>query len=749
MSDKFELLAPGGDLNSIKAAILAGADAVYCGLQKFNARNRAANITIEDLAGILNLAQKFNCKIFLTLNIIILENEIPPLLNLLNELVNTKIHGIIIQDIGLFYLLKNHFKTLKIHASTQCTTHNKGQIKFLKKLSACRVNLSRELNIQEIADLTAWAHENNILTEVFVHGSYCISFSGICYFSSVSQGKSGNRGRCSQPCRDRYSTTPTQNNYPFNLKDNSAYFDLKSLSKAGVDSLKIEGRIKKSHYVYTIVKSYKEQIEHFQNSNELLTDDSDLFMVFNRDFSNSYLKGDINREMFIDNPRDNSIQHFSKKQNHLSDTELELFKKNLYNQKETNAKNVETLLKKITISKTPLTLTLSGEVNNPLKIVVTTPDNSFVLLSKINLTNSDKHILNDKSIMKRFKVLNNREFLLQNLELENLQNNLYIPFKELNSMKNRIMFLLNGSKEIIPPVKLPSPHKEINAKAKTDPVLSILISSKEDLHLCNSFSGDIYYKIPNGLLSKYSNLIEIFGDNKNLLPWFPPVLIGENYQSAVNFLQKVKPKKIITNNTGIAQAAYDNNIPWIAGPYLNISNSLALKCLKDDFNCSGAFISNELNQNQIRKITPFDDFKLIYSIYHPIVLLTSRQCLFHQISGCEKPQIDGQCIEKCNRNSIIINQDKTPLFVDKQKGNYHQIFNNQNFLNLDIINTLPGHFSEFLIDFSNIKTETSLKTSKSQIINLFEESLRGNQSSISTIKENIHPTTKAQYIKGL
>ena len=180
-----ELLAPGGDIDCIKAAIIAGANAIYCGLDKFNARNRAENITFDDLNGILRLAHSNNCEVFLTLNIIIVESEIPALIRLLNKLINTKIDGVIVQDLGMLYILSTYFKDLKIHASTQLTTHNEGQVKFLSKLGATRVNLSRELNLDEIKALTSTGHEHNVLTEVFVHGSNCLSFSGICYLSSV------------------------------------------------------------------------------------------------------------------------------------------------------------------------------------------------------------------------------------------------------------------------------------------------------------------------------------------------------------------------------------------------------------------------------------------------------------------------------------------------------------------------------------------------------------------------------------
>lgn len=260
MTRNIELLAPGGDLDAIKAAIAAGADAVYCGLNRFNARNRAKNIAVDDLHGVISLAHGNNCKIFLTLNIIIVESEFDALKDLLNKLINTGIDGIIVQDIGVLYMVSKYFPGLEVHASTQLTTHNRGQIEFLNRLAVSRVNLSRELSLDEIRDLTLYAHELDISTEVFIHGSYCISFSGLCYLSSVTGGRSGNRGRCSQPCRNRYETTAQGKAFPLNLKDNSAYFDLEDLYDAGVDALKIEGRIKKFDYVYTVVHCWKNRI---------------------------------------------------------------------------------------------------------------------------------------------------------------------------------------------------------------------------------------------------------------------------------------------------------------------------------------------------------------------------------------------------------------------------------------------------------------------------------------------------------
>jgi putative protease len=309
MRGKLELLAPGGDVEAIKAAIVAGANAVYCGLDAFNARNRAANLSMDDLYGVIRLAHQYNCEVFLTLNVVILEHEVPVLVKLLNQVVNSGIDGLIVQDMGVFHIVKKYFPTLHIHASTQMTTHNEGQILFLGKLGANRVNLSRELNLPEITKLTALAHENNILTEVFVHGALCIAFSGQCYSSSVSVGNSGNRGRCSQACRDKYEPTAAGNDYPLNLKDNSAIFELPQLIEAKVDSLKIEGRIKGAHYVYTVTDTWRKKIDRFVESGDLSGDVSNLNKVFNRSFTSSFLTGKLSKDMFIDSPKDYSAKH--------------------------------------------------------------------------------------------------------------------------------------------------------------------------------------------------------------------------------------------------------------------------------------------------------------------------------------------------------------------------------------------------------------------------------------------------------
>jgi len=758
MIPEIELLAPGGDLDSVKAAIAAGADAVYCGLNKFNARNRATNIELEDLRGIIGLAHRHDCQIFLTINVVIIESEFKALFSLLNSLANTDLDAVIVQDLGLFYLLSRYFKSLKIHASTQVTTHNAGQVKFLSQLGATRVNLSRELNLTEIKALALVGHENNIQTEVFVHGSNCISFSGLCYISSVLEGKSGNRGRCSQPCREQYQTTPAGLNFPLNLKDNSAFNDLEALHAAGVDSLKIEGRVKKFHYVYTVVKAWRKRINNFYASNRPAIDDSDLYRVFNRGFTNAFLQGDINQQMFIDNPRDNSAQYYAELGGCSTDEGMDRVKKELHDTKTRIIEAVRDEIKEFSIDKTPLSISFAGEAGTPLRISVRTQDKEFELCSETMLTPAAKvpasgkskqksaKQLDAESIKQRLGSFSETEHYLQPLELEQLEGDLFLPFKELSALKNRMLFILNGEKDRIEPVALPLLEKTPPAG---QPSLAVLLSSLQDLPLCRETSAELYFQLPSCFKQDYSELIALFLTDRQLIPWFPAVLIGSDYAAAIDILTQTKPQLIVTNNTGIAFEASLKGIAWLAGPSLNIVNSFSLLCLKERFNCAGAFVSNELSKNQMRNIVRPENFKLCYSIYQPLLLLISRQCLHHQIDGCEKNSLDQDCGPSCSRSSSIRNTKDVPLFVDKSAGYHHRIFNQYDFLNTEIVSDLPGIFSSFLIDLTGVKTDTRVIADKVRLIKTFEKLLLGNPVAKNEIETMILPTTNAQYHKGI
>lgn len=762
MDHKIELLAPGGDVDAIKAAIIAGADAVYCGLDTLNARNRASNISFEQLIGIIRLAHQYDCQIFLTLNVVILEREFNSIAKLLSKLVNTTLDGVIVQDIGMFNIIKKHFPTLDIHASTQLTTHNVGQIPFLKKLGASRVNLSRELNLREITTITKVCEEHDVLTEVFVHGSLCVAFSGLCYSTSASVGNSGNRGRCSQACREEYETTPSGHNFPLNIKDNSAFFDLPALIEAGVHSFKIEGRIKGANYVHTVVDSFRKQIDGFLNTGELTEDGERLYKVFNRDFSNAFLRGDLNQSMFIDNPRDNSKVHAVSKfkadeSQNISVVQIQDVEQNLQDDKNTIEAEVIEKIKHLSIEKVPLSLSFSGKIAQPLTVTVTASgfsveQNTFTVQSTSLMHTSDNTSIDKATIEKRFKSFNNAEFLLNELNCDNLDEGLSIPFKELTVLKNDIASTLNNSVTVLPEVTLPAlvNHPKIESKTK----LSLLICDEEDVELAKVTDADIYFKLPDAYKRGCTKYIGFLQANPRLIPWFPAVLIGKDYDVAVTILAQVKPKCIVTNNTGIAYKANELGIKWIAGPFLNTTNSYALLAMKESFDCSGAFISNEINAMQMKNIARPENFKLFYSIYHPILLMTSRQCFFQQSVGCEKPRIDNGCMLSCDKSTSITNLKGVSFAIDKQKAGYPSIYNQDQFLNMEIIDDLSHLFDGFMIDLTNIGAGDKASPDKALLIQhfaaLLENRLLDAKSATQQQLHNLVPeSTNIQYHNGL
>jgi putative protease len=251
--NKPELLAPAGSLESFFAAMEKGADAVYAGLQDFSARARAKNFSLAQVERMLGYAHANGRKIYITLNTLVKEQELPQLVDTLAGLDAMRVDGIIVQDLAVARLVRKHFPTIALHASTQMTIHNTAGVVMLAELGFQRAVLARELALDEIAAIAA---ATTVEIETFVHGALCFSISGQCFFSSYLGGHSGNRGRCAQPCRRLYDHRGKQGHF-FSTSDLSAVDMLPELVRAGVRSLKIEGRMKSAEYVASVVEAYR------------------------------------------------------------------------------------------------------------------------------------------------------------------------------------------------------------------------------------------------------------------------------------------------------------------------------------------------------------------------------------------------------------------------------------------------------------------------------------------------------------
>ncbi|MCQ2536084.1 MAG: U32 family peptidase [Lachnospiraceae bacterium] len=302
-----ELLAPAGNINIAKAVINAGADAVYLGGQKFNARIYAGNLSEEELCDVLDYAHDFGRKIYLTLNTLHLEKEMGDELGeYIEPLYRHGLDAVIVQDVGVIKYLKEHFPKMEIHGSTQMTINTEYAAKGLYDYGLTRVVLPRELSCEEISKIH---NACPVELEVFIHGALCYCYSGQCLMSSFLGGRSGNRGSCAQPCRLPYEVLDEERKpvgqkgpHILSLKDANAANMLGNLLDAGVTSLKIEGRMKQIEYAVGVVSVYRKLLDRlYENPDRYSVWDVEskrLYDLGNRSgFTESYLKGNKGPDM--------------------------------------------------------------------------------------------------------------------------------------------------------------------------------------------------------------------------------------------------------------------------------------------------------------------------------------------------------------------------------------------------------------------------------------------------------------------
>ena len=281
---KPELLSPAGDMECFFAAVENGADAVYFGLKDFSARASADNFAIDDASKAIAYARKRSVKVYIAINTLIKTNELESVVDYLIALDELQPDALILQDMGLLYLIQSQFPHFQLHASTQMTIHNLAGVKRLERMGFKRVVLSRELSIDEIKNIS---QNTSMEVEVFVHGALCYSYSGLCFFSSMTGGRSGNRGRCAQPCRMYYKSQPDEGGYLFSMKDLRTLSQIQALMTAGIHSFKIEGRMKSPEYVAVVTHTYRQAID-----GKLKDEEAAIHLmntVFSREAACSYL----------------------------------------------------------------------------------------------------------------------------------------------------------------------------------------------------------------------------------------------------------------------------------------------------------------------------------------------------------------------------------------------------------------------------------------------------------------------------
>ena len=288
-----ELLSPAGSMEALRAAVQNGANAVYLGIGTFNARQGAKNFTLETLGEALKYCHVRGVAVHLTLNTLVTDREFKSVSELIRKTAEAGVDAYIVQDLGVAQLCRQIAPEVPVHGSTQMTVHSLPGVQLCAAMGMKRVVLSRELSREEIRYICA---NSPIEIEVFAHGALCMSYSGQCYLSAAIGGRSGNRGRCAQPCRQSYGYGRWEEKYPLSLKDNCLVHYLGELESMGVASVKLEGRMKKPEYVATVTAVYRKAIDEGVVTKPMM---DALMTAFNRQgFTDGYYTSRVNRKMF-------------------------------------------------------------------------------------------------------------------------------------------------------------------------------------------------------------------------------------------------------------------------------------------------------------------------------------------------------------------------------------------------------------------------------------------------------------------
>lgn len=310
---KYELLAPAGDMECLKWAIEGGCDAIYLGGNHFGARAYSKNFSDEELVEAIKYAHRYGVKVYLTCNTLIYDEEVEEFLKFVRFAHQNGIDAVLIQDLGMYDLVHQKFPDLEIHASTQMHIHNLEGALVAKKLGFKRIVLARETDIDTIKEIK---EKTGLDVEVFVHGSLCVSYSGQCLFSSLVGGRSGNRGACAGSCRLPYDIVDKNNEvlndtkkYPLSMKDLCAIASIGKLMDIGVNSFKIEGRMKSKEYVYLVTKLYRKAIDSYLDNKKVTIDYEildKLKKVFNREYTLGFLNN-VNNNDVINGKQPNNV----------------------------------------------------------------------------------------------------------------------------------------------------------------------------------------------------------------------------------------------------------------------------------------------------------------------------------------------------------------------------------------------------------------------------------------------------------
>lgn len=675
---KIELLAPAGKMDSLVASINAGCDAIYLGGRRFSARASAINFSDEEIVEAVKLARMRGVKIFVTTNILISDGELNEFFEYIDFLNKAGCHGVIVQDPALGFILSKMYEDLEVHASTQMTINNYYGAKYVKELGFERVVMAREVGTDTIKKVS----ELGIDIEHFIHGALCISYSGQCTMSSLIGGRSGNRGACAQACRKPYEilnpdkTVFSEKKYFLSPRDLMSFDTIDELIKAGVNSFKIEGRMKRPEYAYEVVRAYRKKLDNALEKQDI----ENVEQLFNRQFTKGLGFNDFGRSLMSYDRPDNRGVVVGKYNNGYIFLETELksgdgIEFNLKNGKykgftinedlekgkniiklpfdveensdvrRTYSKELETSIdEKIeSIYKLPIEFEVNIKVGSPIHVFAKSMGKTSEYSSESLVEKAKNMPISIENIRKSFEKINDTDFFLKSeddIEIVT-DGESFVPVSVLNEARREAiknlenLFLYKNSEK--------TPYEFKYEKRKTtNSGLTLEINDLEVLDGLNLEGIEIVYFPLRDIeqLSEYS-----FKNTKKYIK-LPQILTDKELEEAKEKIEKYKPEGLLLNNLGQLELFKDSKIPLTLDSSFNIFNSLSGEFFLKQADCIS--LSNELNLNQVKEIRKKLSGDLESIVYGYLNVMVMEHCPISIELNCK----DNSNCERCRRNGL-------------------------------------------------------------------------------------------------
>ena len=696
-----ELLAPVGSFESLKAAIQNGANAVYLGGKDFSARASANNFDRNELKEAVKYAHIRGVRVFVTTNTLIKQNELEDFIEYAKFLYDIDIDALILQDIGAAMTIKKLLPDFELHASTQMVAHSLEDVKYLEKQGFDRVVLARELNVDEIKHI---CDNTNVDIEVFVHGALCVCYSGQCLMSSMIGNRSGNRGRCAQPCRQKYKmidiTTgeeiSSDGDYLLSTRDLNAIEEINKIIDAGVLSLKVEGRMKKPEYVATVIGSYRKAVDEYLMTKKVnVSHDimADLYTIFNRKFTKGLLLGEVGKDVMNAQVPNNQglyigkVVNYNKKAKRLKIALEENLKKgdgiNLGGGvigriiKDGNITEIGYKGETVEIdfigearrnqmvfktSDTKLMDTVQSTFKQEKELAKSLVDAKVTIrlgkkpiIQFMDLQGNEAYVEGDFIVEKALKVpmseekieaqmrkLGNTPYVLRKIEID-LEDGVSLPISVLNNMRRDCIDIL--SEERIPIKNRKYKDKKVSYNPQSiqrdmDKKIRVKVKNLEQLLVVLDYDVDAIYYEDASTMEQALQYGK--ARNKKVVYSAPRIIRNKEYKR----LNKVKDLNTDTIQIGtLGSIEYFKDKEFSIDYYLNSFNSETINYFKNE-GASTVCISQELNLSEIRETLSYTDIDIESVVYGYAPMMISEYCpMGVVVRDCKKDKRCSICKE--------------------------------------------------------------------------------------------------------